>query len=102
MAEKEKEKTPEERGKESAEAFMAGVEYAVVDTAKQALHGGGQIVKWGCIGFVTYCVIGAVLCFLLFAAFDLLGVIPPWLIVVAFVLAVVYYATKKPEPPKRT
>lgn len=95
----EEKKSPEEKGKEAVDTFWAGAEYAVVDSLKSV----GWLAKWGCIGYAIYFVLAAVAAFVLFAIVDLFSAIPPWLIVVGFVLAVViYYATRKPEPPRRT
>lgn len=93
----EREKTPEERGRESAEAFLSGAEQVVGESLKSVW----SLSKLGCFAYVVYFVLACVVAAVVFGLADLFAVIPPWLVVVGFVVAlVIYYSRKKPEPPR--
>lgn len=86
------ERSPDERGREAAEAMMAGAGHIIEESIKSAWW----LAKWGCIAYTIYCVVGCVVAFVLAAALDLLDVIPPWLVVAGFVLAlVIHFATRE-------
>ena len=87
----EKEKSPEEKGREAADAMMAGAGHVLEEGVKSIWWLG----KWGCIGYAIYFVIGSIIAFVVFALRDF-----PWLVVVVIVIAlVIYFATRKSDPP---
>jgi len=86
----EKEKSPEERGREAAEAFMAGAEHVVGESLKAV----GWVAKWGCIAYTIYFVLAAVAAFVIFTLADLHL---PWWAWVGLALFIGYMVNRKKE-----
>ncbi len=85
------EKSPEEKGVEFVDAMFAGTGHFMAESFKSLWF----FTKWGCIGLTIYIVVGTVVAFFVIAACDLLGMVPPWLIVAGIVIGLVIYIARR-------
>jgi len=84
----DEEKSPEERGREAADAVMAGAEHVVGESLRSLWW----LARWGCIAYTIYFVLASVAAFVIFALADLRL---PWWAWVGLALLVGYMVNRR-------